>query len=933
MRGKAHKFNDYISNTTNNVICCTESHFNENTITEQFTAGTNFIAVRKDRRTHGGGVVIFHDQALNFEELSIPEMDSLEAVALINKSHVISTVYWPPHVTTSTCDDLGTLTEKLHQFVNTHQIGDFNLPGVTWSYNAEESPYLVPNVITARTIEREAINIIHQSDLFQINNHPNRRGKFLDLVFTNKPDDSEVSVDPDSHGIIAGTVHHVAYEIKCGNALIVPGNKYRVITKYDQTILTEALNRIDTSFIPSRSTVIKQLDKIREAFNAAKKAIKIKVRSYEVTHPWLIGDRDYRILRAQVQNIQRSSSKNGLKEARINLRKRYEVLKSKYCKERLNGNNSPLELYNFVKFTKNKKELPQKMTMNGVPVNDIAKSMYKHLESAFAEIEEPLYDPDTTFLTKLKEIWEQNYTLNEEYIHIGNFTEEEILGCINEINTRKDPGISQLNPTEFRKHAERLATILTPVYNTCILIQWTPPDLLKTLLLPIPNPGLSTEITNYRGNAISNVICKIFDKMITRKLLMNTDANISNTQYGFRPSRSTTGCLLDCVQYISEQVKWTRRVDTAFLDMSKAFDRLSHSAIAKALSSIGMPYMQLVFLMQFITARQYYIRINGKVYSEPIIPDGGVGQGSPIGPTLFVLVANQITSRIHPTTMLYQYADDIALIQPVTCGADKDALQCSIDGVNSWCADSGLKINKKKSIIVKFYRGQKDELTDYYCDGTKLPEQNEVKYLGVILDNKLTFNKHAAILNERATRLTYAAWRLARYIRNPQMTLKLYHVYIEPILLYGSAIWAFRTKKQMQLIETSHRIATRAALKTPPYPVMPNYLAYVDRCARLHELTSTQRMTQIVIINLRRLSDGLTFSQNGRKIENSIDEPQPNRRTQPPLANPACKKQYTNTPIGNMLTVLTTVNIDYGEWIQPINMLKRKLLNNVLLYI
>lgn len=100
--------------------------------------------------------------------------------------------------------------------------------------------------------------------------------------------------------------------------------------------------------------------------------------------------------------------------------------------------------------------------------------------------------------------------------------------------------------------------------------------------------------------------------------------------------------------------------------------------------------------------------------------------------------------------------------------------------------------------------------------------------LGVILDSKLTFNKHAAMLNERASRLMYAAWRLAKYIKNPRMALKLYHIYIEPIVLYGAAVWTFRTKKQMQLIEGSHRIATRAALGSSPYPIMPNYIAYTD---------------------------------------------------------------------------------------------------------
>lgn len=544
---------------------------------------------RRDRPSYGGGVVICHDHILNFEEFQIPAMNSLEAITIINKTHVICVVYWPPHDSSSSCDDLKILADKIHQFVSTHQVillGNLNLPGVSWTFDAEESPYLIPNVVTARNIEREAVNIIHQADLHQINSHPNGRGRFLDVIFTNKPENSEVALDPDTHAIIASTEHHVSFVIDCRHTMIKPEKKYKMIIKYDQEILSEALNKIEISLLPSRASVMKQLNKTNDAFNAAKKEIRIKVRNYEASHPWLIGDREYRQFRKALQKIQRSPEKTGITEARSNLRKRYELLKTRYCKEKLDGSNSPVELFKFVKFTKNKGELPKKMTLNGIPVNNISKAMSDHLESAFADINEPLYAQDSTFLAKLREIWEQNYIINEEYTYIGNFSEEDTLSCINEIDVRKDPGMSKLSPTEFKRHAERLAAILTPVFNACVLIQWTPPDLLKTILLPIPKPGPSTEITNYRGIAISNVICKIFDKLITRKLIINTDSKLSNTQYGFWPARSTIGCLFDCVQTISEQVKWTRRVDAAFLDMSKAFDRLSHPAIAKALSSI-----------------------------------------------------------------------------------------------------------------------------------------------------------------------------------------------------------------------------------------------------------------------------------------------------------------------------------------------------------
>lgn len=163
MRGKSHNFNDYIANTTNNIICCAETHFDAHTLSEPFTAGTNFLTTRKDRRSHGGDVAIFHDESLNFVDLHYPEMETLEAIAIINKSHIISVAYWPPHGSSSTTDDLQSIASILQPYMLTHQIivlGDFNFSGVTWAYDPDESPYLIPDVIAAKNNERRSTSFM-----------------------------------------------------------------------------------------------------------------------------------------------------------------------------------------------------------------------------------------------------------------------------------------------------------------------------------------------------------------------------------------------------------------------------------------------------------------------------------------------------------------------------------------------------------------------------------------------------------------------------------------------------------------------------------------------------------------------------------------------------------------------------------------------------
>lgn len=397
-----------------------------------------------------------------------------------------------------------------------------------------------------------------------------------------------------------------------------------------------------------------------------------------------------------------------------------------------------------------------------------------------------------------------------------------------------------------------------------------------------------------------------------------------------KPQLKITGCA-DSAQFIMEQMKWSGRADAVFLDISKAFDRLSHTSIAIALAEIGMPIRQLLFVMKFLNQRQYFVRVNSSIATEAIFPDSGISQGSHIGPALFVLVANKIKQHIHASTKLYQYADDTLLVQSISSGSDEDALQTSIDGIADWASSTGLMVNASKTKLIKFSRGTRDTLTTYTCNGNIIPEDDHIRYLGVIFDYKMSFNKHAAEVRDRTTRFMYAAVRLCKFIKQPLMIQRIYKIYVEPIILYAAATWSTRTNK-MTMIENSHRIATRTALCAPIRPHLPGYMMYADRCARLKSLTVPQRMTQFNVIVAKRFAEMKTFTENQEKIMTAINVPDPTRRVPLPLVNLACKRQHALTPIGFLLKNINTSNIDFENWTGTFNSLKRQLEQNVLLY-
>lgn len=224
-----------------------------------------------------------------------------------------------------------------------------------------------------------------------------------------------------------------------------------------------------------------------------------------------------------------------------------------------------------------------------------------------------------------------------------------------------------------------------------------------------------------------------------------------------------------------------------------------------------------------------------------------------------------------------------------------------------------MKINRTKSAIVKFSRRRPDYFTNYQLEGADIPVVQNIKYLGLHLD-KLTFNYHVTKLCERTTRLAYAAARLCSSVKKPKLIVKLFDVYIDPIIMYGAVVWAFRTKKMTSLLEHSHRIITRNALNIAPTPLAVNYRPYSQRCQELAIPTLGKRLEYIVLLCLKRLTDSLTFSVNTSKIISAFNAPDPSRRTERRFVDPSVKLQYHLSPIGYALAVVQSRNITFHQW-------------------
>ena len=191
----------------------------------------------------------------------------------------------------------------------------------------------------------------------------------------------------------------------------------------------------------------------------------------------------------------------------------------------------------------------------------------------------------------------------------------------------------------------------------------------------------------------------------------------------------------------------------------------------------------------------------------------GVPRGSVLAPLLFLIFTNDL---YHSTRLLEDilFSDDTKLFYSHNNAKELfRTMNAELSHLNDWFCANKLSLNTDKVKYVLFHKAKSKDnlplvLPDLFIDDVKIKSENSLKFLGVMIDENLTWKTHVELVENKISKSIEILFKASRSL-NSKSLRSIYFALVHPYINYANIAWASTNKTYLKRILGKQKQAAR----------------------------------------------------------------------------------------------------------------------------